>query len=181
MKVHVTAGWLGASLSHHVFDLGVASIHNTAGESNCWWIYNTELGRIDEPVFLFTCDNQTRIDLAAVEADYFDLGAPPNMVIPVDRNLAIEGDFVAADTESRVTALGPDVESDLCCSGMQVINLAEVRRTTTEPESFRGVWTQLMETRSLAMSRVQPSSWAAVDTWDQLKTFAAENPPETLP
>ena len=60
--IHVTVGYKGAMLASHLIEHDVASIHNTDGRSNSWWIHHTLLRAIDEPVFVLTCDNVTELD-----------------------------------------------------------------------------------------------------------------------
>src|SRR5437870_4268971 len=72
--LHVTVGYKGAMLAQHLIEQGVTSVFNTDGQPNSWWIYNTLLKYLDEPVFVLTCDNVTDIDFASLEANYFARG-----------------------------------------------------------------------------------------------------------
>src|SRR6476619_100870 len=81
--IHVTVGYKKAMLAQHVIEHGASSVFNTEGQSNSWWIYHTLLQHLDEPMFVLTCDNVVDLDFALLERDYFDLGAPPCMVVPV--------------------------------------------------------------------------------------------------
>ena len=56
-NVHITVGYKGALLASHVIDLKVHTIFNTNQKGNSWWLYNTLMKKIDEPVFVLTCDN----------------------------------------------------------------------------------------------------------------------------
>ncbi|MEA2173724.1 MAG: hypothetical protein QOD00_1316, partial [Blastocatellia bacterium] len=55
--IHITVGYKGAMLAQHVIQHGVSSVFNTEGHSNSWWIYNTLLKCLNEPMFVLTCDN----------------------------------------------------------------------------------------------------------------------------
>src|SRR6478736_1361485 len=54
--IHVTVGYKKAMLAQHVIEHGASSVLNTEGKSNCWWVYNTLLKSLDEPVVVLTCD-----------------------------------------------------------------------------------------------------------------------------
>lgn len=120
--VHITAGYKKTILSNYAAGLKVSSIFYTEGKGNCWWIYNTLLNRLDEPVYVFTCDNIIDIDYDLLEADYFELGAPANLIIPVNlstNNYA--GDYVVHQ-DKFINRICPDIKTNILCSRMQIIN-----------------------------------------------------------
>jgi len=130
-------------------------------------LYHTLLRFLDEPVYLLTCDNVLELDFALLEENYFDLGCPPNMVVPVPVVAGLDGDFIEAE-DHVVTRLGRDFKSDTYCSGIQVINPRRINEITTEGESFYDIWSQLIQQRLLAVSSIYPERWMAVDTVEQL-------------
>ena len=164
-EIHVTVGYKGALLASHVITLGVSSVFNTDGQTNSWWIYHTLLRHLDEPVFVLTCDNIVALDVASLEADYFALGTPAGMVIPVKPVAGLEGDYIFHEGNT-VTELNRNKPGDIYCSGIQILNPAKINRITTEPEGgdFYSVWNQLIAQRQLAVSRVLPSQWISIDT-----------------
>src|SRR6202035_5224477 len=72
--VHITVGYKKAMLAQHVIEHGASSVFNTEGKSNCWWIYNTLLRYLDEPLCVLTCDNVVDLDFDLLARDYFSLG-----------------------------------------------------------------------------------------------------------
>jgi NDP-sugar pyrophosphorylase family protein len=167
-NIHVTVGYKGAMLAKHVVEHGASSVFNTEGKGNSWWIYNTLLSVLREPIYVLTCDNVVDLDLDRLETDYVSLGAPPCMVVPVKPIPGLTGDFIHHDN-GMVRRLSRTDESDIYCSGMQVLNPAQIKASTNEADSFYGVWDQLISQRSLCVSSVYPSQWFAVDTVDQLR------------
>ncbi len=170
-EVHITVGYKGALLASHVIEHNVSSVINTEGKGNSWWIYNSLLAHVDEPILVLTCDNVVEVDFDLLEADYAQLNEPPCMVVPVNPVPGLEGDYIFHE-ENYVTRLGRDEPSDIYCSGMQVLNPAAVNRKTRKTESFYEVWQQLIDERSLACSRVYPRTWLAIDTLQQLSQAA---------
>jgi NDP-sugar pyrophosphorylase family protein len=165
--VHITVGYKGAMLAQHVIQNDVASVFNTEGKSNAWWIYNTLLRHLDEPVFVLTCDNVTELDFRLLESDYFDLGTPAAMLVAVKPVAGLDGDYIFHN-QNVVTELNRHKPSPVYCSGIQVLNPAEVNRRTREGGDFYSVWNQLIAQEQLIMSRVYPKKWICVDTMDQL-------------
>lgn len=173
--VHVTVGYKGAMLAQHLIEHGVASVINTDGKSNSWWIYNTLLRNLDEPVFVLTCDNVTDLDFAALGADYEALGAPACLLVSVEPVAGLEGDYIFHE-DRYVTKLSRSEPAATYCSGIQVINPKRVCALTEDRGDFYTVWSQLMEQRELRVSSVQPSRWFSIDTVADLDRSHADSP-----
>ena len=87
-NIHITVGYKGATLAKHVIEHNVRTIFNTDGKGNAWWIFNTLLKNVDEPVLVLTCDNVVELDADQLMNDYLekqnpadnasDLSDPPN-------------------------------------------------------------------------------------------------------
>ena len=68
--IHITVGYKGAMLAKHVIEHQVASIFNTDGYGNAWWLFNTLMKFLDEPVLVLTCDNIVDLDSDLLIHDY---------------------------------------------------------------------------------------------------------------
>jgi NDP-sugar pyrophosphorylase family protein len=170
--VHVTVGYKGAMLAQHVIQNGAASVFNTEGQSNCWWIYNTLMRHIEEPVFVLTCDNVVELDFALLEQDYFDNGAPACMLVPVHPVAGLVGDYIFR-RGNQVLDIDRHRASDVYCSGIQILRPAEVVARTDGEGDFYAVWRQLIQQQQVLTSRVYPKKWITIDTLDQLSRAAA--------
>lgn len=169
-KIHITVGYKGAMLAQHVIEHGVNSVFNTEGKSNSWWIYNTLLKNLDQPIYVLTCDNVIELDFDLLEENYVALNEPPCMVVPVKPIVGLDGDYVFHENQI-VTGITRETVSDIYCSGIQILNPAKINSLTTEGESFYSVWHQLIEQQRLMVSSVYPKQWFAVDTIEQLRTL----------
>lgn len=165
--VHVTVGYKGAMLAHHLVEQRVDTIFNTEGQPNSWWIHNTLMRELDEPIFVLTADNVTDLDFGLLERDHSDLGEPADMLVPVRPIAGIAGDYIRHE-RGRVTSLSRDNPADMYCSGIQVLNPARVSALTAPGEDFYAVWRQLIDQRQLWVSSVYPKRWMTVDTVDDL-------------
>lgn len=166
-NVHITVGYKKAMLAQHVIEHGASSVFNTDGQGNCWWIYNTLLKHLNEPVYVLTCDNVVNLDFDLLEDNYAALDCPPCMIVPVKPVPGLDGDFIFHDNQT-VTELSRTKETDIYCSGIQILNPFQINRLTREGESFYSVWQQLIVQQLLKVSSVYPKKWYAVDTVEQL-------------
>ena len=162
-NIHVTVGYKGAMLAQHLIEHGVSSIFNTDGRSNSWWIFNTLLKHVDEPVVVLTCDNVTELDVGLLEEDYAALGSPADMLVPVRPVTGLEGDYIFHDN-GVVHDLSRTTPSEIYCSGIQVVNPAKINALTREEGDFHHVWRQLIGHRELFVSSIYPQRWFSVDT-----------------
>lgn len=166
--IHVTVGYKGAMLAQHLIEQDVSTVLNTEGRSNSWWIRNSLLSHLDEPVFVLTCDNVTDLDFASLERDYFDSGSPACMLVPVRPVAGLEGDYIAREG-NRVVSISRTEKSDIYCSGIQVLNPRRVSELVGDPEDFYGVWKGLIAKKELVVSSVHPTRWFSVDTLADLE------------
>ena len=170
--IHITVGYKGAMLASHVIEHDVSTVINTEGKSNSWWIHNTLLSHLDEPIVVLTCDNVIELDFDMLAKDYFELGSPACMVVSVIPVEGLEGDFIFHDNHV-VTKISRTELSDVYCSGIQVLNPCAVSRLTTQRDNdnFYNIWDQLIAQKQLFSSRIYPTKWIAIDTVSQLSKF----------
>ena len=174
-SIHITVGYKKAMLAEHVIHQGVSSVLNTEGQTNSWWIYNTLMKFVNEPVYVLTADNVTDLDFELLERNYFDLNEPAAMIVPVYPVQGLEGDYITQENR-YVTKLDRSKPTTIYCSGIQIINPARVNVLAPEQGDFYLLWHQLMEQRQLMVSEVYPKKWISIDTFEQL--MAATKPNE---
>ena len=170
--VHITVGYKARALAEHVIEEGVNSVISTEGKGNAWWLFNTLLSNLDEPLLVLTCDNLTELEFGSVIADYHDLGCPANMVVPVNPVLGLDGDYIFHD-QQKVTKLSRTEISDHYCSGIQVINPVKLRSLMDPVDDFGAVWDNLIAANQLYVSRVTPTRWFTIDTINALSEASA--------
>lgn len=166
-NIHITVGYKGADLARHVIEHDVSSIFNTEGKGNAWWIFNTLMKNLDEPVLVLTCDNVVELDLDLISKDYKSFNNPACMVVPVKPIEGLDGDFIFHENNC-VTELNRHKPSDIYCSGIQVLNPAKINKLCTVADDFYSVWVQLIAQKQLYSSTIYPKKWYAVDTLEQL-------------
>lgn len=167
-NIYITVGYKGAILAQHVIEHNVTGIFNTEGKDNAWWIFNTLLRFLNEPIIVLTCDNVIELDFEILSQEYYNFKEPACMVVPVEPVEGLEGDYIF-HTDNVIKKLSRNEPSNIYCSGIQILNPAKINALISPSENFYQVWSQLMEIRQLYCSHTYPRKWFAVDTIDQLQ------------
>jgi len=166
-NVHITVGYKGADLAKHVIELGVHSVFNTEGKGNSWWIFNTLMASLDEPVLVLTSDNVTDLTIDSILKEYIRLGSPACMVVPVLPVNGLVGDFIHHQ-ENRVIKLDRNDPAESYCSGIQILNPHKINQLMSGVEDFGEVWDKLIQQNELFCSSIFPDKWFTIDTIEQL-------------
>jgi NDP-sugar pyrophosphorylase family protein len=166
-NLHITVGYKGADLAKHVIELGVSSVINTEGKGNAWWIFNSLLRNLNEPILVMTADNVTDFRIELLLEEYIRLGSPPCLVIPVSPVKGLEGDYIHHD-QNLVSSLDRNKIAPTYCSGIQIINPAKINDLMSPMDDFTQVWTKLIELNKLFSSSVFPDKWFTIDTVQSL-------------
>jgi NDP-sugar pyrophosphorylase family protein len=172
MNIHLTVGYKREVLSPFALNLGVNTLVDTNAKGNSWWIYNTLLSYIDEPVMVLTCDSLMDIDLDALEKNYNDFGQPACMLLPVQPKEGFDGDYIH-HKNGKIIAMNRTEKTDLYGSGCQVLNPKKITELTTPADDFLDVWSQLMAKEQLFCANFTAENWFTFDTVEQLKIYKA--------
>lgn len=166
-NIHITVGYKGAILAEHVIGCGINSLFDTSSKGNAWWIYNTLMKHINEPMLVLTCDNVVELEFEKLIHDYYRFDAPACMVVPVKPVERLEGDYIFHD-EHIVKKLDRHETSDIYCSGIQILNPYKINLITDNTEDFYSVWSQLIYKNELYCASILPKKWFTVDTIEHL-------------
>lgn len=167
-NLHITVGYKGADLAKHVIELGVNSVFNTEGKGNSWWLFNTLMKEVNEPVLVLTSDNVTDLNIDSILEEYNRIGEPACMVVPVKPIPGLVGDYIH-QTNNRVDKLDRNDPAPTYCSGIQVLNPSKINKLVEPVEDFGELWAQLISQNQLFSSSVLPKKWFTVDTLEQLQ------------
>lgn len=166
-KIHVTVGYKKAMLSEYLMTKGVDTIINTEGHGNAWWVTQSVMRFVDEPVLVLTTDNVTEIDLKFLTSEYIRLGEPVCMLVPVKPIPGVYGDYIEEE-EGLVLNLQRVNPKEKYCSGIQVINPKGIFSLVREADDFNSIWSALIEKEMLFCSGIYPNVWFSIDTLEQL-------------
>lgn len=166
-NIHITVGYKGAILAKHVIENKVSSVVNTSGKGNAWWLFNFPFNLLNEPIFVLTCDNVTKIDFKLLIKDYAKKNQPACLLVPVKPVREIQGDYIHKKNEF-VLELSRKKTSKLYCSGIQIINPKKINNLMDKKNDFKEVWKMLIKKKELKVSSIIPKKWFAVDSVSQL-------------
>lgn len=169
-NIVVTVGEHSEDLVIYVLENGGTKVLSTLYKGNCWWLFNSEIREIDEPVLVLPCDNITNLNLPFIYDNYQQLGSPPCMVVPISPKHEIEGDFISSNN-GIVTAISRNVKQPIYCSGIQVVNPKTVNNLCKQNEDFSDVWNELISIQGLTCSSIYPEKWYSINTVEQLNIY----------
>jgi len=141
---------------------------NTTGKDNAYFLYNSFIKHINEPIIVSPCDMVMDIDLDEVYTDYIEMGSPIIMVVGVEPVKGVDGDFIEYDGINTITNLSRENKTNRYCSGLQIINPHRVNLTTNKCDNFYGVWKQVMDAGHLKISNILPTKWKCYDDITQI-------------
>jgi len=167
-NIHVTVGYKGELLAKHVTELNVNSIFNTKNKGNSWWMYNSLLKNLNEPLFVLTCDNLYHMNFNHQYKEYFKIGKPACMIVPVKPVKNYDGDYIF-NKKNNIIKISRQKKSQLMCSGIQILNPAKINKITNPKQQFRHVWSELIEKKDIKISSRSVKNWHAIDNLMQLK------------
>lgn len=167
-NIHITVGYKKAELAKHVIEHHVSTVINTEGKGNAWWLFNTLMKYVDEPIFLLTCDNIVELDFNKLSESYYSFNSPACMLVPVVPVENLEGDYIF-EKNNKVYELDRNKKAAIYCSGIQVLNPAKINRLMKPQDDFNQVWKELIKLDQLYSSDVIPKNWYTIDTVEQLK------------
>jgi MurNAc alpha-1-phosphate uridylyltransferase len=172
--IGITVGYKGPELAKHVLEEDVSMIFNTNKQGNAWWIFNTLMRFLNEPVLVLTCDNVVELDLPFLINNYEQLNSPACMVVPVHPVPGIEGDFIIGEN-GKVTALSRKYVSDIYCSGIQIMNPQTINKLISNLDNFSELWEALISINQLSYSAIYPKNWYTINTLHQLEALKITN------
>lgn len=170
-NLFVTVGYMGATVRQAALSFGADETVDIKTGGNASWIYSSNLGSIDSPTLIITCDNIMSVDLGKLQQEVED--NPGNaFIVPIEKDRAFPGDRIEM-IENKITAIGPRITSSLLASGLQVIIPSVFSKRRAAPEDFSEVWSDLISQKELNLSQIRPDSWVAIDTPADLTRWSA--------
>ena len=167
-NIHITVGYKNSILASHVISKKVSSVINTSEKDNCWWVYNSLLKNINEPILVLTCDNIVDLDLVSIFKDYNKLNKPHCMMVAVNSKKKFQGDYLQINKDRIVKKISRQKRTNYYASGIQIIHPKKINRDTKKVDNFYFLWSQLIKKKLIFCSNIQPKKWCEIDTIKQL-------------
>lgn len=168
-NIHVTVGYKKKLISEYLISQDISTIIDTENKGNCWWVFNSLMKHIDEPVIVFTCDNIAKINLKIIYEDYIKMGSPLCMVLPAHPIDGIDGDYIELGSKNRVLSLSRTVKNHTYCSGIQILCPKKINSILKECDDFSVLWKNLIDLGELFSSNIILKDWRSIDDLEQLR------------
>ena len=103
-NIHITVGYKGTLVASHVISKGVQSVFNTSNKGNAWWIYNSVLKHLNEPILVLTCDNVIDLDISFLKKQLKLYKKAACIMVAVKPDKRFSGDFIISQ-KNRVVGI----------------------------------------------------------------------------
>lgn len=158
-NIHITYGYKCDQLINHIHTKS-SSLLNTINQDNSYFIFNTIIKYINEPIIVCPCDLDFDIDLNKLYTEYINLKSPAACIIPIAYNL--DADKIE-EQDQNVLQINKNIKSDLSASGIQIINPFKINQLIKPYQNFYDVWQELIKQKQLAVTRTKPTKWKCFD------------------
>ena len=166
--VFVTTGYHGDEITAYFSNQNDISFIDTYRKGNAWWIFNSLLKDVDEPILVSDCDILTPIDVNFIRHSYQNAGCPACLLLPVTPVNGVEGDYLFGK-QGKVSSFSRNQKSDIYSSGLQVMNPHKINQLINKKaENMSDVWDLLIENGELFHSEIYPHKWFSINTIKQL-------------
>ncbi len=173
LNIYATVGFKKEILSSYFMQQGISGVFNTENKENIWWLYNTILSYLDEPILVSTCDIIGRIDFKEIYHSYNNCGEPSCMLVCGEPISGFDGDFIL-DEAYKVKIISKYIDGSKVCTGVQVLNPSKIRALLPEANSFENLWQALINKNSLFCSSYKLKDWFTVNTVEHLNIASAQ-------
>ena len=164
--ISITYGHLAPILLNYVYDKSTSLI-NTINKDNAYFLFNSDIKYLDEPIIVCPCDLIIDVDFKKVYEEYNSLDEPAACIIPILANN--NADYIHS-IDGRVVKIVRDQPSNICASGLQILNPAKINSIVDSNNNFYDVWSSLIEKNSLCVTKTNPHIWKAFDSINNLIT-----------
>jgi NDP-sugar pyrophosphorylase family protein len=162
----VTYGYKSELLTHFL-EKKVNCLLNTINKDNSYFLFNTIIKHINEPILLLPCDIIIDLDVKKLYQEYVDLGSPSCLIVPLKNNRKVEADFLHTNGD-KIIKINRDEESNFYASGIQIINPNKINNKIKSSENFYNVWMELIKNEELLISNTNVYFWEAIDNFNQI-------------
>ena len=167
IDTYVTYNYQCLTLFNDLYDK-VKGFINTINQDNSYFLFNSFVKYLDEPIIIIPCDIVTKIDLKELFKNYIKLDSPITMLVSTNPVDGISGDYITYDNNNLVKSLSRTEETDRYCSGIQIINPKKLNNLLENKNNFYDVWNFLIETKNIKISDLIPTTWSSYDDIKQI-------------
>lgn len=157
--IFVTYGYKGNLLIEKIHKQ-VSGLINTENEDNAYFLFNSPIKDINEPIIVCPCDMIADIDFDILYEEYESIGSPPACIVPVKTSL--DADSISTDG-TLITSISRGEKTKIYASGIQILNPKIINESIEKYDNFYGVWGALIEKKMLHCTFLMPNFWKVFD------------------
>lgn len=158
-NIHITYGYKCDQLINHIHTKS-SSLLNTINQDNSYFVFNTIIKYINEPIIVCPCDLDFDINLNELYTEYVNLKSPAACIIPIEYNS--DADKIEQQ-DQNVLQINKNIKSNLSASGIQIINPFKINQLISPYQNFYDVWKELIKRKQLAVTITKPTKWKCFD------------------
>jgi len=167
LDISVTIGYQKKLMIEALNFYGVSGYIYLKNKGNAFWINDYKFKNYRGPLVVITSDNLMKIDIKLLINEYYEKGEK-SIIVSVDKNNAL-GDKIKYDAKNHITNMKYQNSSGCIASGLQLLNIQDLKNLKLEFSDFHDVWDCLIEQEKLIVSDHRPEQWISVDTEKDLK------------
>jgi NDP-sugar pyrophosphorylase family protein len=160
----VTYGYKSNLLTNHIGNK-ISSLLNTIGKDNSYFLFNSLIKYVDEPIIVCPCDMIVKLDLNDLYNEYIALNSPAACIVPIETDL--DADSIISEN-NRILSISRGSKSKKYASGIQILNPKMINDSIQPFDNFYNVWNALIEKNMLYTTNLMPSEWKIFDKLNDL-------------
>ena len=170
-NIYVTYGYKSELLTAHV-ERRVAGLINTIGQDNAYFLSNTIVKNITDPIIVMPCDIMMTFKFDEIYKEYSNTySGAMACILPVKYKPGMNPDFIRHDSSHKITEIGRSFKTDDCASGLQIVTPYLVNTLISKSmTNWNDVWQTLITNKRLYQLSSYAENWETFDKLEQLLT-----------
>ena len=172
-NIYITYNNKSELLVSHV-EKRVSGLINTIDQDNSYFLFNTIIKNIDEPIIVMPCDIIMSFNFEKLHSEY--TSKDDAYILPVKYKKGMNPDFIKCDDKKskyKVTSIGrgPSYKKyNVCASGLQILTPSIINKQITPSNNWNDVWKQLIINNNLQIFPSFATNWETYDRLEQILT-----------
>ena len=167
-NIYVTYGYKSELLTAHI-EKRVAGLINTIGEDNAYFLSNTIIKHINEPIIIMPCDIMMTFRFEQIYEECARRGSIGAYILPVKSKPGMNPDFIRSNSSLDVIQIGRSFKTDDCASGLQIVNPFHVNKfISNSTTNWYDIWQTLIVEKKLGLLSSYAEKWETFDKLEQL-------------
>jgi len=172
-NIYVTYNYKSELLVSHV-EKKVSGLINTIDQDNSYFLFNTIIKNINEPIIVMPCDIIMSFNFEQLHNEY--TSKDDAYILPVKYKKGMNPDFIKCNNKKskyKVTSIGRGSsykKCNVCASGLQILTPSIINKQINPSNNWNDVWKQLIINNNLQIFPSFATNWETYDRLEQILT-----------